>query len=73
MTKGELIKRLEKYDDNDIIISESRGGKYISPNIYDMGYTDIRNKDSYYDLLEEALAEVPKKFIRKRVMITGNT
>lgn len=77
MTVGQLRKRLEAYDDNDIVISESRGDNYTSPSVYDNGYLDIRNKgeeDNYFGSLEEALeAGVPKEFIRRQVLVTGHT
>jgi hypothetical protein len=77
MTVGQLRKKLEAYDDNDIVISESRGDNYTSPSVYDNGYLDIRNKgeeDNYFDSLEEALeAGVPKEFIRRQVLVTGHT
>lgn len=78
MTVGELRKRLEKYEDNDIVISESRGDNYTSPSVYDSGCIDIRkdedDEDNYFGSIEEALeAGVPKEFIRRRVLVTGHT
>jgi hypothetical protein len=77
MTVGQLRKRLEAYDDNDIVISESRGDNYTSPSVYDSGYIDIRDEDeedNRFDSLEEALeAGVPKEFIRRQVLVTGHT
>ena len=75
MTVGQLRERLAQYDDNDIVISESRGDNYTNPSVYDNGYIDIReDEDNYFDSLEEALeAGVPKEFIRRQMLVTGHT
>ncbi len=78
MTVGQLRKRLEAYDDNDIVISESRGDNYTSPSVYDSGYIDVRGEEDEenkrFDSIEEALeAGVPKEFIRRQVLVTGHT
>lgn len=74
MTVGDLRKRLEEYDNEDIVISESRGDNYTSPSIYDNAYMDDRDDESYYDSLEEALEEgVPRENIKRQVMVTGHS
>jgi len=74
MTVGELRKALKKYDDSDIVISETRGGNYTSPSVYDNGFIDTRDPDSYYESVEEALeCEVPREFIKRQVMVTGHS
>lgn len=74
MTVGDLRKRLEKYDDGDIVIAETRGDNYTSPSVYDNGFIDTRDDESYYDSLEEALEEgVPRENIKRQVMVTGHS
>jgi hypothetical protein len=74
MTVGDLRKRLAKYDDSDIVVSESRGDNYTSPSIYDNAYTDDRERNSYYESREEAIeAGVPKENVKRQVMVTGHT
>jgi len=74
MTVGQLRERLAKYDDSDIVYSESRGDNYTSPSVYDNGYMDTRDRDSYYESLEEALEDgVPREFIKRQVLVTGHS
>jgi hypothetical protein len=74
MTVGELRKRLEKYNDDDIVISESRGDNYTSPSVYDNAFMDDRDDESYYESLEEALEMgVPRENIKRQVMVTGHS
>ena len=74
MTVGDLRKKLEEYDDGDIVVSETRGDNYTSPSVYDNAYMDDRDIKSYYDSLEEAImAEVPRENIKRQVMVTGHS
>jgi hypothetical protein len=74
MTIGDLRERLAEYSDDDIVVSESRGDNYTDPSIYDNAYTDDRKPSSYYESREEAIeAGVPKKNVKRQVMVTGHT
>lgn len=70
----ELRKRLAEYGDDDIVYSESRGDNMTNPSLYDNGFTDDREFGSYYESIEEAMEEgVPKKNIKRQVLLTGHS
>lgn len=74
MTVGDLRERLAEYNNDDIVVSESRGDNYTSPSVYDNSYMDDRDDGSYYDSIEEALEEgVPRENIKRQVMVTGHS